>query len=235
MKPDNRIKKRRTLLVVCGALVVTAAVTAMVVIGMLPRLQRQTGTTEPTARGPTSSDIYCRRAAILSGQFVEDGSDMPVDGVASILVTNLSDQFLDLATMTYDIDGREATFVVTGLPAGSSAWVMESSAMTANEDSAFDYVDCVASFRENTVAHTDKISLYANGTTLTAVNNTDETLENVFIYYKTLHTDGNFYGGITYSVNFGTLEPGGSAQSIAGHYTEDATRIVRIGWQEGSS
>lgn len=208
----------------------------MVVIGMLPRLQQhQTEPTESTARGPTSADVYCLRAAILSGQFVEDGNDLPMEGVASILVTNRSDQFLDLAKMTYDIDGRTATFIVTGLPAGRSAWVMESSAMTANENSTFNYVDCLASFRENAVAHTDKISLYANGTTLTAVNNTDQTLTDVFVYYKTLHTDGNFYGGITYSVNFGTLEPGGSAQSIAGHYTEDATQIVRIGWQEQTS
>jgi hypothetical protein len=70
---------------------------------------------------------------------------------------------------------------------------------------------------------------------LTAVNNTDRTLDNVFIYYKTLHTDGNFFGGITYLVDFGTLAPGGSAQSVAGHFQEGKTEIVRIGWQKSRS
>lgn len=173
--------------------------------------------------------IACDEYSLFSGQFVEDGKDNLVSNVATILVTNNSDQFLDLATIMYLIDGKTATFVVTGLPAGRSAWVLESSKLTATASSTFTYVDKTTSFRENVSATSDKVTITADGNMLTATNNSDETLEGVFIYYHSVHTDGNFLGGITYLVDFGTLEPGASVEKMGGHYSEDS-EIIRIGW-----
>lgn len=177
-----------------------------------------------------AEDIYCREFARFSGQFVEDGRDELVENVAAMLVTNRSEQYLDLATLTYDVDGHEAVFVVTGLPAGSSAWVMEAGRMTIPDDAKFTLVDCVTAFRDDVTVDTDAVSIYAEANMLTAVNNTRETLEGVFVYYKTLHTDGNFFGGITYRVDFGDLDPGCAAEALAGHYSVENSRIVRIGW-----
>lgn len=177
-----------------------------------------------------SGDLTCDEFARFSGQFVEDGRDELVENVAAILVTNRSGQYLDLATLSYDIDGTAATFVVTGLPAGASAWVMEADRLVIGDDAVFTYLDCITAFRQEVTVITDDVSIYADANMLTAVNNTDETLEDVFVCYKTVHTDGNFFGGITYRVDFGTLEPGGSAQVLAGHYSYDTTQIVRIGW-----
>lgn len=173
--------------------------------------------------------IACDEYSLFSGQFVEDGKDNLVSNVATILVTNNSDQFLDLATIMYLIDGKTATFVVTGLPAGRSAWVLESSKLTATASSTFTYVDKTTSFRENVSATSDKVTITADGNMLTATNNSDETLEGVFIYYRSVHTDGNFLGGITYLVDFGTLEPGAAVEKMGGHYSEDS-EIIRIGW-----
>ena len=58
----------------------------------------------------------------------------------------------------------------------------------------------------------------------------DKALEDVFVYYRCLHTDGNFLGGVTYRVDFGTIAPGESVEVLAGHYS-DSARIVRIGWK----
>lgn len=188
--------------------------------------------TEP-AEGIASDNLTCDDFALFSGQYVEDGRDELVENVASILVTNRSGRFLDLATLTYDIDGQTATFIVTGLPPGRSAWVMEASRMTANHSSSFTYQDCVTAFRDDVVASTDKITITSNGNMLTASNNTHDTLENVCLYYRSVHTDGNFFGGITYLVSFGTLEPGASVETLAGHYVEGNSEIIRIGWQSG--
>lgn len=177
-----------------------------------------------------ADDLQCREFSRFSGQFVEDGRDEPVEHVAAMLVTNRSDQYLDLATLTYDVGGYEATFIVTGLPAGRSAWVMEAQRLVIPDDAVFQLIDCVTAFRSDVTVDTDAVSLYAEANMLTAVNNTDETLEDVFVYYKTLHTDGNFFGGITYRVDFGDLEPGASAQTLAGHYRSGGTEIVRVGW-----
>lgn len=181
--------------------------------------------TEPAKR----VQLTCEQYSMFSGQFVEDGRDELVTNVAAILVTNVSDQFLDLATIAFDIDGEAATFIVTGLPAGRSAWVLEANRMTVTNSSNFTYLDMTTSFRDGVAASSDKVTITADGNMLTATNNTDETLEGVFIYYRTLHTDGNFLGGITYLVDFGTLEPGGSVEKMGGHFSEDS-EIVRIGW-----
>lgn len=183
---------------------------------------------------PTQGDdiISCESFSSFSGQYVEDGSDIPVENIAAMLVTNHTEDFLDLATIEYEIDGKPATFVVTGLPAGKSAWVMEKNQMTISSGAKFKYIDETTAFKSGVVNATDKITLSAEGNMLTAVNNTDEKLEGVFVYYKTLHTDGNYFGGITYMTTFGELEPGEKKTELAGHYDKEKTEIVRIGWKE---
>lgn len=84
-----------------------------------------------------SGDISCDKFGIFSGQFLEDGRDELVQNVAAVLVTNRTDRFLDFATLTFDIDGQTATFILSGLPAGRSAWVMEATRMTATNSSVF--------------------------------------------------------------------------------------------------
>lgn len=192
-----------------------------------------TTTTPPVTPTEQPDGLRCAQYARFSGQYVEDGRDELVENVAAILVTNTTDRFLDLATLTYDIDGKTATFVVTGLPAGASAWVMEAARLTITDDASFTYLDCVTSYRDGVIASAAEVSITADANSLTAKNNTNRTLENVFVYYKRVHTDGNFFGGITYLVDFGTLAPGASAETLAGHYIDGETEIVRIGWQDG--
>lgn len=179
-----------------------------------------------------SGDITCDQFGMFSGQFVEDGRDELVQNVAAVLVTNRTDRFLDFATLSFEIDGQTALFILSGLPAGRSAWVMEATRMTVTNSSVFTYQNCVNSFRDDVTVSTDKVTISSDGNMLTAVNNTSKTLESVFVYYRTLHTDGNFLGGITYRADFGALEPGASAETMAGHFNKETTEIVRIGWQE---
>lgn len=199
-----------------------------------PKPSRPPETKPPVEKDEIASgDLSCEDYALFSGQFVEDGRDELVNNVAAILVKNRTDRFLDFATLSFDIDGKTATFIVTGLPAGRSAWVMEATRMTATHQSEFTYLDCVTSFRDDIIVKTDKLSISADGNMLTAVNNSQQTMNNVTVYYRTVHSDGNFFGGITYVVDFGTLEPGQSAESMAGHYDGSKTEIVRISYQTG--
>ena len=178
----------------------------------------------------SSGDITCDEFGRYSGQYVEDGRDELVENVAAVRVTNRSDQFLDFATITVDISGRTATFVVSGLPAGRSAWVLDAARLPIGESESFEFLDCVSSFRSDVIVSTDRVTIKVSGNMLTATNNTSQTLENVFLYYRTLHSDGYFLGGITYLAGFGTLEPGQSMDVLAGHYDSAKSEIVRIGW-----
>ena len=191
-----------------------------------------TRATSPIKEEIASGTLTCDEFGSYSGQYVEDGRDELVENVAAVRVTNRSDQFLDFATVTIDINGQTATFVVTGLPAGRSAWVLEATKMTIGQTASFEYIDSVTSFRDGVIAQSDDLTVTADGNMLTATNNTGKTMENVFVYYRTVHTDGYFLGGITYRVDIGTLEPGASAEVMAGHYADATSEIVRIGWQD---
>lgn len=188
------------------------------------------GDQESDTPKPEKALLTCDNFSLYSGQYVEDGRDELVTNVAAILVTNRSGQFLDLATLTFEIDGREATFRVSGLPAGRSAWVLETSRMTVTNSSTFTFIDMVTGFKENVISSTDKLSITCAGNLVTATNKSKQKLENVFVYYRVLHTDGNYLGGITYVIDFGTLEPGQSVEKLAGHFSAEKARIVRIGW-----
>lgn len=227
---DRRRKSIYSLVAVGGILVVMLLI---VLIGIGSQNSGREDDDKDTSKRPQGNDtITCDTFSSFSGQYVEDGSDIPVENIAAMLVTNHTEDFLDLATIEYEINGKTATFVVTGLPAGKSAWVMEKNQMTVGSGADFKYIDKTTAFKSGVVDSTNKITLSADGNMLSATNNTDEKLEGVFVYYKTLHTDGNYLGGITYMTTFGDLEPGEMKTELAGHYDKDKTEIVRIGWKE---
>lgn len=177
---------------------------------------------------PEDVMISCDDVAIYNGEFVEDGSGLPVEDVASILITNKSDQYLDYAKLTYEVDGNEAIFIVSGLNPGKSAWVLESKGLKATKSSSFVYVNALTAYKDHVVRAPKELDISYRSGMLKVKNVTDEPLENVVIYYKTVHKDGKYLGGKTYAVSFGTLESGQTVQKDAGHYTEEWTQIVRV-------
>ncbi len=183
---------------------------------------------------PAEVQLSCDYAAAFSGSFVEDASDKSVKNVASILITNKSDRFLEYARLDYEIDGKPAVFEVSALPPGRGAWVMESNAMTVTDDSELVYIDAMTVFIDDVVSNPEELTIQYGANMLRVINKSAQTLENVTVYYKVVHKDGNFFGGIAYRVNFGTLAPGEASEKIAGHYKEDWTSIIRVTWQESA-
>lgn len=178
-----------------------------------------------------AEEIICTETAVFTGQFVEDGRDELVKNVAAIQVKNNTDRYLEFSTLLYEIDGKTATFVVTGLPPRKTAWVLEKTRMVVDGADGFVYKGSTTSFREDVVSNVKDILLTANGNMLTATNQTKNDLKSLVVYYKVLHTDGNYLGGITYVVDFGSIKAGETAESLAGHYKEGSTEIVRIDWK----
>lgn len=175
--------------------------------------------------------ITCDSFGRYSGQYVEDGRDELVESVATVLITNRSDEYLEYATLTFDVEGQAANFIVTGLPAGASAWVMEASKLAVESGTNFAYQDCVSDFRDDVTIASDKVSLSADGNLLTATNKSNEEMKSVVVYYRKLHKDGNYLGGVTYTAEIGDLKSGDSTQVIAGHYTAKDCEVVRVSWE----
>ncbi len=194
-------------------------------------VQTQTNA-DPGVQAPvaSSANLYCLEFNSFSGVFVEDGKNEEVKDVAAILVENRSELFLDRATITYKYGDKTATFLVTGLPAGKKCWVMEANKMKLDKKHTFEFEDCVSAFKDDAVLFTDKLTTQTEDNKVTVRNISEETLENVCVYYKDTMGDGNYFGGITYVMNFETLEPGESLTKESGHYS-DTSMIVRFSFQ----
>ncbi len=176
--------------------------------------------------------LICLEYSRYTGAFPEDGSGRQVENVAAMLVRNSSDQFLDFATVKCRVGTQIGTFQVTGLPPGGTAWVLEQTGMSLSEGEEFAAFECEDYyFREESVITTDKLSVETDGNTLTVTNESDKTLENVCVYYKTVFEDGFYFGGISYMLEFGELAPGEQATKQSSHFGENS-RIVRYSFQE---
>jgi hypothetical protein len=225
----KRIQSSWPWIIAAGVLIVVLAVfiTALV-LDLLPRPETPTQTRPP---GPaTSADLYCLEFSRYSGEFFEDGTHARVTNVAAALIENRSPEFLDFATITYDVGGKTAQFVVTGLPPGGKTWVLETNRMAIEADVDFRFLDCTSTFRHDAVMSTEDLIVSTIGNTLTVTNATDYPLQNVCVYYKTMGDDGVYLGGISYMLAFDTLEPGQAVQRASGHFTKNS-QIIRYSYQ----
>lgn len=176
-------------------------------------------------------DLVCLEYSSFTGAFPEDGTGRGVQNVAAMLIRNDSGKFLDYALVVCDIGQGSGTFKVTGLPAGESVWVLEQTGKTLAPQDRFEVSKCEEYvFRSDAVETTDKLSVKVNNGHITVTNTSQETLENVCLYYKIRHSDGNFFGGITYMLGFDTMKPGSSVQKQSGHFGTGA-EIVRYSFQ----
>ena len=193
---------------------------------------KQEPLTSPLPQNTDTGEIEINEFGCFSGEYVEDGSNIPVKNVAAMRITNRSGRFLEYGKIYVTISGKEAVFTVSAIPPWKSVWILEENKTEISDTEQFNFVDSVISYKDDVVSATDKIRLSVDGDYLIAENMSGKTLENITVYYKNLHSDGRFFGGITYRVSFGTAGVGESVKKLAGHYSTDSSEIVRIDWQE---
>ena len=160
------------------------------------------------------------------GIFLEDGSDVPISGVAAILVENYGGKNVDLARISMMGPRTTYEFSVSGLPAGASAIVMEAGKAPFAEQ-RYDAVSA-------DVAQTDHFEL-------TAALKVEETedgklrIENVSgqdipcarVFYKFYLAEENTYvGGITYTAKILDLKAGASVEIQPSHYAAGSSKVI---------
>lgn len=192
--------------------------------------------TEPATEATNPTDASGRLEfsyyGSFTGEFVEDGSDEYVQNVAIIYVTNISERYLEYAVITFDIDGQVAAFTATGLAPGESLWVLEQNRLQVQKGAVFTYVDDMSSFTDYVALSDTGIDVILGDGQLRVKNNTGKDLTDVYVYYKQVHTDGNFLGGITYRVPIGELKAGEEADSVAMHSRVGSSRVVSVTYRE---
>ena len=195
-----------------------------------------TEATEPTEEMTEPKEtLEVLQYGAYSGKFVEDGSDKEVDSVACILVKNHSAAYIDYAKITAKIGDRDGEFVLTGIPADGTLWVMESTGMIIGAKDSFTYVDQVISQLRTEEMIDSRVQVSFSDGAVILTNLSEEDLSNVQVYYKQIHNDGNLLGGFTYTLTAETLAAGQSTALISAHSQQENCALVRLSCGGGES
>lgn len=194
-----------------------------------------TNSGDSTAPEITLSDPNLKVEAIgsYSGNFLEDGSDEPTANVAAMLITNNSDQMLQIAEITFQVNDTEtASFKVTDLPAGTSTLVLEANKREYSEEDSYTYGETATGYMEQPSLEEDKFDLVTENGKITLKNKTDQSYDKVYVYYKYVQLGGAYLGGITYRTPFENVPANGEVESIAAHFNPESSKIMAVQIQQ---
>ncbi len=190
-------------------------------------------TPEYTSNGDTASIAFTDVPVIISamgsytGKYVEDGSDEAVENICAVIIENTSSKPIQYATVTLtDEAGGEYTFVLSTLPAGCSALVLETEkkAYVPNLHKCTAVAD--ATECEQLYTEADKVKITFDGELLHLENLTDTDYRAVYVRYKN-YTAGNVYlGGITYNASFEAVEANGHSEYASAHFYTGGSQVL---------
>lgn len=175
------------------------------------------------------TDLVVEKIEPFNGIFLEDGSDVAVSNVTTMLLKNKGTSEIEFAAISIKCDEQELLFDVSVLPAGASVIVQEKN-MTEYKQGT--YHECKAEaaqvesleMSENKVKVTEK-----ENDSLEVTNLTNETISTVRIFYKYYMEEENVYvGGITYTAKIDNLEKGSSQLVTPKHYLDGSSQVVMI-------
>lgn len=147
----------------------------------------------------SDSNLTVESIGAYSGSFIEDGSDEATKNVTAMLITNNSDQMLQVALIDFQVNSNEtASFKVTNLPAGTSTLVLESNKREFSDKDTYTYGNAATGYMDQPTLEEDKVELKTENGKITLKNKTDKELKTVYVYYKYMQIGGAYLGGITY-------------------------------------
>lgn len=151
----------------------------------------------------SDSNLTVESIGAYSGSFIEDGSDEATKNVTAMLITNNSDQMLQVALIDFQVNSNEtASFKVTNLPAGTSTLVLESNKREFSDKDTYTYGNAATGYMDQPTLEEDKVELKTENGKITLKNKTDKELKTVYVYYKYMQIGGAYLGGITYRTPF---------------------------------
>lgn len=194
----------------------------------------------PTQKDPqTGEDVVslpCRipgygltieKIAPYSGMFVEDGTNVNVENVAMLMLSNDGDFPVEYAQIRVMQGGEELLFDISALPVGEKLVVQEKTGKSAAEKSVTSATALVVQ-RAAMEMSEKQIRVTDNGdNTLTIENLTDEIIPTVRVFYKHfMQQEDLFVGGIAFTVRVTRLAADGSVTIQPAHYTSQNSRVV---------
>lgn len=161
------------------------------------------------------------------GLFVEKGDRAEAENISSIVITNNSDEMLEYAVFPFHVNQYErADFIVSALPAGESAVVMESFARPFSKEDEYeiDSKAVLTAYAEEKT-ESDKVEITTENDMITVKNVSDDTIS-ATVVYKYYQGD-MYYGGIAFSGSFEDIKPGESVSKKSDCFGENC-KIVNL-------
>ena len=182
-------------------------------------------------KGVELSDERLKIEAVgqYTGEFLEDGSDEPIVGVSSVIITNQSDEMLQVADISIPVNNNEtAEYRVTNLLPYTSALVLEKNKRLFSEKDKYKRGEVISAFIRGQSLMEDTFEIIEENEQLTLINKTENNYKKVYVYYKYIQSGGAYLGGITYRVPFENVEERGRILSVANHFAKGTSQIVDV-------
>lgn len=177
-----------------------------------------------------ASGLRIDHVTSYAGIYMEDGSDEIVSDVMMVILTNTTEEDLQLARIYLYYSDFVAEFEVTNLPAKASVVLLEKNrhSMVEQEYEMID-VQSVLFFETPMSMMEDTLQIVGGNGYLDVTNTSNKaTPENVYIYYKNSAVD-LLYGGITYRARIEKpIQPGETVRVMTRHYQEGNSRLIMV-------
>lgn len=142
-----------------------------------------------------------------------DAENRDATDVASIVLTNTSNQYLSEATVKVTLaTGSELTFVVQGIPSGASVMAFSTDNVTLLETDTCTAITVKTLFEDD--SKPDGLDISVDGMTITVKNTSSKKLSNIDVYYRDIF-DERYFGGKTYIYSIEHLSAGKSTTFTA--------------------
>lgn len=173
--------------------------------------------------------LRLERLAPYKGLFVEDGTNVQVDDVAMLLVSNQGDYPIEYAQIAVQYGSELLMFDISALPAGERLVVQEKNGKPVPAGQPH-YAKALVVRRADMEMSRDQVQVTDNGdNTLTITNLTDATIPAVRVFYKYfMENEDVFVGGIAFTVQVEDLGPHASITIQPSHYTSQTGRVVMV-------
>lgn len=178
-----------------------------------------------------SENVEITKAFLYSGEFPEDGSFDVKKDVFALKVRNNSDKDIQLVRIYVVTDQKECLFEITTLPSQKTVTVLEKNAQTISEN------EKILEIREeNKVLFENKLSLNEDKFDITPLDkvinikniSSSDISSDVYVYFKRIDADGDYFGGITFRSNAGELKAGEFKQIPATHLIKENSEVLFV-------
>lgn len=176
-------------------------------------------------------EIVIESAYLYTGAFPEDGSFDEKENVVTLKVRNSSAKDIQLVRIIAKTDNKDMLFEITTLPAGKSVLVSEKNADTLSEGDVITDITAenLVYFERPLSLNEDKFEISALEKVFNIRNISDSDIgSDIYVYYKKVNPDGDYYGGITFRSKADGLSSDELKQIPASHFSTEDSEVLFV-------